>query len=51
MQVTVDLDPDATMVILTLVENRGLSLSDAVNEAIRRAAHDEPVVPVPAADR
>ncbi|MGL5928241.1 MAG: hypothetical protein ACRCY8_04830 [Dermatophilaceae bacterium] len=51
MQVTVDLDPDATIVILTMVESRGLSLSDAVNEAIARTVHDEPVPPVPVTDR
>ncbi|MGL4745727.1 MAG: hypothetical protein ACRCXL_15245 [Dermatophilaceae bacterium] len=51
MQVTVDLDPDATIVILTMVETRGLSLSDAVNEAIRRTAHNEPSAPASAAER
>ncbi|MGL5912246.1 MAG: hypothetical protein ACRCZP_19735 [Phycicoccus sp.] len=51
MQVTVDLDPDATIVILTMVEDRGVSLSDAVNEAIRGTVRDEPVAPVPAAER
>ncbi|MGL5859910.1 MAG: hypothetical protein ACRCY9_01460 [Phycicoccus sp.] len=51
MQVTVDLDPDATIVILTMVETRGLSLSDAVNEVIRRTVRNEPSAPVSTAER
>ncbi len=40
MRTTVTLDPDAEQIIRRRMRERGLSFKEAVNEAIRRSAHD-----------